>query len=226
MIVGSGLIARSLAKIDSSNFIFFASGVSNSQEADENQFARERNLLTRFLGEKSLDFFYFSTCSVLDKTPIMSPYVSHKLKMEELVLNHSGKSCVVRLPNVVGPGGNQNNLINFIKNRLVSGEEIKVYEDARRYLLDVEDIPSVLYSYKSLEITGNRTFNIVPNESISVLKIISTLEGSGKFRIPNVTLLPGGSHYEINSPETRRISESIGLDFGSGYNERVIMKWL
>jgi hypothetical protein len=45
MIIGNGMIANNLSKIDNDNVLFFASGVSNSLCNDENEFEREIKLL-------------------------------------------------------------------------------------------------------------------------------------------------------------------------------------
>ena len=45
MIIGNGLIAKSLQEIDSENVLFFASGVSNSLETRDSEFEREYFLL-------------------------------------------------------------------------------------------------------------------------------------------------------------------------------------
>ena len=47
MIVGNGLIAKALQKIDAPEMVFFASGVSNSLENNKKAFEREVNLLKK-----------------------------------------------------------------------------------------------------------------------------------------------------------------------------------
>ena len=47
MIVGNGLIAKALQKIDAPEMVFFASGVSNSLETNKTAFEREVNLLKK-----------------------------------------------------------------------------------------------------------------------------------------------------------------------------------
>jgi hypothetical protein len=45
MIIGNGLIAKSLKNIDSKDHLYFASGVSNSLETRSSEFEREFSLL-------------------------------------------------------------------------------------------------------------------------------------------------------------------------------------
>ena len=45
MIIGNGVIANSMVKIDSDELLIFAFGVSNSKNIDINKFNREKKLL-------------------------------------------------------------------------------------------------------------------------------------------------------------------------------------
>jgi nucleoside-diphosphate-sugar epimerase len=56
---------------------------------------------------------------VHDKTQVASPYVLHKQQMEQLVLAEK-RSSILRLPNLVGPTGNKNNLVNHIVDAIIS----------------------------------------------------------------------------------------------------------
>ena len=50
MIIGNGNIARALKDIDRDDLLFFASGVSNSQEDRESEYKREMELLLDHAG--------------------------------------------------------------------------------------------------------------------------------------------------------------------------------
>ena len=75
-------------EFDLPEVIFFASGVSNSSEISEKEFNREENLIHKILGDNpQKQFVYFSTCSIYDSSKNGSPYVLHKLKMEQIIIN-------------------------------------------------------------------------------------------------------------------------------------------
>lgn len=66
--------------------MYFASGVSNSQNQNHSLFQRETDLLVETLrNNKEKLFIYFSTCSIYDPTLVNSEYVKHKLKIENLI---------------------------------------------------------------------------------------------------------------------------------------------
>lgn len=115
MIIGSGLIASLFTNHDREDCIFFASGVSNSLETKKSEFLREENLIRKTIGENpEKTFAYFSTCSIYDLSKTESPYVLHKLKMEQIIAEHNSKYIIFRVSNAVGKGGNPNLLMNYL----------------------------------------------------------------------------------------------------------------
>lgn len=116
MIVGDGLIATALknSSLDKEGLVFFASGVSNSLCESTLEFERESDLLSSVISNNlgSQKFIYFSTCSVYDDAKKLSPYVLHKLKMEEEVLRLKD-GLVIRLPQIVGNSSNPHTLTNY-----------------------------------------------------------------------------------------------------------------
>lgn len=126
VVVGTGDIASVL--IDKEDVIFFASGVSNSQEKEEKEFDREERLLLKQDWQKKL--VYFSTLSIYYKD---TPYTRHKRKMEAMVKNIFPKHCIVRIGNITW-GQNPNTIINYFKRN----PNAKV-EDGYRFLVDKEE---------------------------------------------------------------------------------------
>lgn len=107
MVIGNGDIASVLP--DRDDLVFFASGVSNSQETDENEYRREIALLSRQDRNKRL--VYFSSLSVFYSE---SRYAEHKRAMEAVVKKYSKYYCIVRLGNITF-GDNPNTLINYLR---------------------------------------------------------------------------------------------------------------
>ncbi len=138
-IIGSGLIASAFRDQDfGENITCFASGVSNSNELRESEFIRESDLLNYWLN-RSQKLLYFSTCSVDDESLKNSLYVSHKIKMEELVLSKS-ENVVIRLPQVVGKCKNKYTLTNFIASKIYHKESYDLYDGVLRNLIDIVDV--------------------------------------------------------------------------------------
>lgn len=130
MIVGKGDIASVLPK--RSDILFFASGVSNSNETREAEYRRETNLLLRQPRNRRL--VYFSTLAVLYGD---NRYVKHKRQVEELIKTEFPSWTIMRLGNITW-GTNPHTIINFLRSRLKKGLTIKV-QDTYRYIIDKDE---------------------------------------------------------------------------------------
>lgn len=107
MVIGTGDIASILPERD--DLLFFASGVSNSQETRESEYRREIALLSRQPRNKRL--VYFSSLAVFYST---SRYADHKRAVEATIKKYSKYYCIVRLGNI-DFGKNPHTLINYLK---------------------------------------------------------------------------------------------------------------
>lgn len=136
MIIGDGLVATAMKRIDSDDVIIFASGVSNSREKKIGEFLREEKLLMNVLCDKLI--IYLS--SVHQEN---SPYGIHKRRMEEIIRT-TKNYLILRVSQLLGYGGNPNTLVNFIKNRIVNGELIPVYRGVKRSIIDVDDVVNIV----------------------------------------------------------------------------------
>ncbi|MCX8522327.1 hypothetical protein OF897_00125 [Chryseobacterium formosus] len=175
MIIGKGLIATSLQNIDSENIIFFASGVSNSLETRTSEFEREFSLLQNSIeNNKEHQIIYFSTLSVNDQSKQDSPYVIHKLNIENFIKNNCKKYLIVRVGNVVGKGGNPNTLFNFLREQINNESSFVLHNKATRILIDIDDISEFL-SHHSSTLT-NQTINLSFPYNYSLKEIISSIE--------------------------------------------------
>ena len=110
MIVGNGMIAKAFSDIE--NCIILASGVSDSCTSNIYEFKREEELIYKTLriNKKAV---YFSSISNSG-----TPYINHKRNMERIVLEY-GNSIVIKTSQVVGNGGNQNNLFRKLHNEIL-----------------------------------------------------------------------------------------------------------
>lgn len=127
MIVGNGDIASVLK--DRSDFLFFASGVSNSQEDRESEFKKEKDLLFSFMDkirDENLRVVYFGSLSVFYKD---SPYTRHKKRMEQYVKSFPNWN-LIRLGNISW-GKNPNTIINYLR-----AHPNSPIQDVYRYVID------------------------------------------------------------------------------------------
>ena len=135
MIVGTGDIASVLNDRDGA--IFFASGISNSNEIRESEFMREIELLDK--QDKTKCLFYFSSISVDDNQKVDSnKYLQHKLRMELLVKSNFENYNIIRIGNITW-GSNPNTFINYIKNKKSKGEPVQI-KDEYKYIIDKDQL--------------------------------------------------------------------------------------
>lgn len=109
MIIGSGDIGTALKEVDSPDLLFFASGVSNSQEDRESEYQREIDLLLE--QPRDAHIVYFSSLAVFYS---QTRYAQHKRDMEAMVKANFPRYCIVRLGNI-DYGSNPHTLINYLK---------------------------------------------------------------------------------------------------------------
>lgn len=126
MILGHGDIAKVLPK--RRDVLFFASGVSNSQETRESEYDREIDLLLK--QDKTKHIVYFSTLAIFYSN---TRYTQHKKYMELLVETWFEKYTIIRLGNITW-GNNPHTLINYMKAHPEA--EIK---DEYRYVCDKDE---------------------------------------------------------------------------------------
>ncbi len=130
MIIGDGDIAKSLT--DREDRLYFASGVSNSQEIRRSEYEREKKLLL------SQDFHrhivYFSSLCVFYQDSL---YAQHKRRMEKVVKQNFKHYTIIRLGNITW-GTNPHTIINAMRTHKKAGKTLEI-RDAYRYLVDKEE---------------------------------------------------------------------------------------
>jgi nucleoside-diphosphate-sugar epimerase len=224
MIIGNGLIANAFRNSDSDEVVFFASGVSNSLETNENQFIREENLIRKTIRENhGKNFVYFSTCSIYDSSKNSSFYVNHKLNMEHLVASECENYLIARASNAVGKGGNPNTLINYFVDSIQNQKPINVHIHATRNLIDVEDVVKIV-----LEIIESKNLNRIVNvaylSNYSPMEIISALEKHLNEKAI-LNLSEKGQNYSVDIPEVESYFIENNLWNKENYLKNMLSKY-
>lgn len=130
MIIGNGDIANVLP--NRNDLLFFASGVSNSNEIRESEYQREKDLLMQ--QNKDQHIVYFSSLAALNGH---TRYLRHKVEMEELIKNNFKRYTIVRLGNISW-GSNPYTFLNFIRNKIKNNESFEI-KDEYRYIVDKDE---------------------------------------------------------------------------------------
>jgi len=158
MIEGKGDIASVIE--DRKDILFYARGVSNSQETNEAEYQRDKDTLLK--QDKSKRLVYFGSLSIFYQD---TRYAQHKREMEQLVKDNFPKYCIVRLGNITW-GDNPHTIINNLKNKVDNQEPIEIH-DAYRYVVEPEEF----LHWLSLIPDFNCEIN-VPGERMKVRELV------------------------------------------------------
>ncbi|MBI4524929.1 MAG: NAD-dependent epimerase/dehydratase family protein [Deltaproteobacteria bacterium] len=225
MIIGSGLLARTFhdAAKDRSDVVIYAAGVSNSQCRDVREFDRERNLLERSLQATDVltCFVYFSTCSIADPESPDTPYVQHKLRMEQIVRAHPSH-LILRLPHVAGRTPNPHTLLNYLYARIARGERFAVWRHARRNVIDCNDLRTLSLALIDSGVRGE-TLNVANVRDYAILEIVRTLERICRGHAV-YDLVDRGAAYPIDVSRLLPFAEAA-ITFNESYLENVLRKY-
>jgi nucleoside-diphosphate-sugar epimerase len=225
MIVGQGLLARAFAPryIDDPGVTIFASGVSNSSETAPEAFERERALLVPLLDGRTRVAYFGSCASAMGDASAATAYMRHKRAMADLVAG-SPDGVVLRLPQVVGFTPNPNTLTNFLRDRILSGAPFSVWANAKRNLIDVEDVASIGTRLIDTASSDHRVFSVASADTLSMPDLVAIFERV-LGRKASCTVEPVGSPLRIDATEAISVAAQLGIDMGPGYAENVIRKY-
>jgi nucleoside-diphosphate-sugar epimerase len=227
MIIGHGLIAKGFAKRAEyeNGVIVFASGVSNSGETAINAFAREAECLTQAMAKSIGVFVYFSTCSVRDHERLNTPYVQHKIQMENLVRTLP-QYLIFRLSQVVGHTPNPHTLTNYIHAQLSLSRRFPLWKNAWRNIIDIDDVVAIAdYMIRDKHaLFMNQTINIANPSAISALNLVEIFECVMKTKA-HYDLIDRGDHYAIDVETALDAANKLGIEFGTDYEKKVIEKY-
>ena len=227
MIIGSGLIAHAFraSYAHSDTVCIYAAGVSNSSCGDEHEFERERQRLSAGLlqAQQMECFVYFGTCSINDPQVQHTPYVRHKLAMEQLAATHP-RYLILRLPQVAGITPNPHTLLNYLYAHIARSEAFQLWVKARRNIIDVDDVAAIANLLISDSGARKLTINIANTANYSMTDIVASMERIvGKRAIYEA--LDRGSEYAIDTRAIHPLLDKAGVHFGDDYLDTVIGKY-
>ena len=162
MIIGHGDIASSL--IDTNKLLFFASGVSNSAELDDNEFYREEDLLLS--QDKTKHIVYFGSLCIFYSNTM---YARHKMHMESLIKEKFPVYTIVRLGNIAW-GKNPHTLINFLRNKIRENQPFDI-QNVHRYVIGLEEFQHWMNMIPSWSCEMN-----LPGEFLEVEEIVRRIK--------------------------------------------------
>ncbi len=223
MIIGSGMIAKEFYKYEEKyhDVCVFASGVSYANCTSEDEFGREFLLLKKQVKLKKI--IYFSSFHVVKGTNENRKYTNHKLRMENYISDNFEDYLIIRLPNVIGEGGNKNTLFSLFYNNLIENNKMHLYKDAYRYIMDVSDVESFTRLLMRRDI---KTCNMMFNKPINVVKIADAFENIIGKRFDRDLIEKGEGAYKINNDSFNELLLENNINYSEDdYLEKIIKKY-
>jgi nucleoside-diphosphate-sugar epimerase len=225
MIVGNGLLASAFSKSNKNyeKIIIFASGVSDSNETDINEFNREESIILNTINEnKDSKIIYFSSVLAGIKN---NQYYNHKLKIENLISNNANDYIIFRMPQIIGKSGNKNNIINAFKHSILFEDKIDVFSNVKRALIDVDDLVNIV-NY-CIDKTTRSIINISNIEKISVFELVKKISNIIN-RYPTLHLMYVDDDNNWYVENTELVNEAIQfLNINrEGYTDKIIKKYI
>ena len=226
MIIGNGLMAKAFAPFFANDpeVLVFASGVSNSGERRVEAFAREADMLQAACEEsQGRKLIYFSTCSVHDPALAHSPYVLHKLALEQRVASLP-RFAILRLPQVVGRTPNPHTLSNFLYHQITTGRQFQIWRNARRNLIDVDDVVNIAVWLMQHHKADKLTTNIACPFSIAIPHLVAIFEEVLGLKA-HYEIVEAGGQYSIDNTLACSVAPLAGVAFGDFYLGNLLRKY-
>lgn len=226
MIIWNWLIAKAFNEYNNNNYILiFASWVSNSQNKDINEFKREKDLIIKSLKENTEKLFiYISSCSIDDETMQNSMYVKHKVDMEKIIKKSWNDFLIIRTSNPIWFTTNTNTLLNFLHNKILSWEHFTIWKNAKRNLIDVDDLFIISKEIINNRLFINDTINIANSHYFNILDIVNQFE-KHIWKIWNYEIQDLWWYPKIDISNIYQIIKDLKISFNENYLERLIKKY-
>jgi hypothetical protein len=226
MVIGNGMIANSFASYTTDDTkIIFASGVSNSKNTIEENFFREFELLKQTIKDNpGKAFVYFSTCSIDDKDLSNSPYVLHKIAIENFVKENAGNYFIFRISNIAGVSNNPYTLLNHFIFNVLQNRTITVWKNAYRNIIGIDDVYAIADNILKDNILTNKTINIANPKNYPVPFIISRIEDHLNKKA-NCIEIERGDNYNIDISLIEPIINKLSIRFNDDYLAVLLKKY-
>lgn len=198
MVIGNGLMSKAFSEYEQrDDLLIFASGVSNSLEVDQTEFDREFELLKSLIQKHPTHkFIYFSTVSININPSKQSPYIKHKVFVENYIRSEVDNYLILRVSQVVGNGGNLSTIMNYLVYNVSNATKFDVWQNAERNIIDIDDVKYIVDHLIKLPIQ-NKIINIALRENIRVVELVKLVENYLKKKA-QICLIDKGESLEID----------------------------
>lgn len=228
-IIGNGFIAKKFNNYKSflkkKNYCIYAAGVSNSSLKNKKQFLRDYYKVKKFIKYKHNNkLVYISTCTIFDPNRKKTQYIKNKIKIENFIKKNSNNYLIIRFPEIIGYNKNKYTLINYFYNHIRNNKKFKVFINAKRNLVNIDDaIKLTLYFLKHNSTL--KEINIANLIYSSPIKIINILENLLKKKSICEFDFKKVKKWKIDNSVNKNILNKIKIKFNSHYLKNSLKKY-
>lgn len=224
MIAGNGLIAKKFFKNfhEKEDIVIFASGVSDSTEKRNSEFLKEKNILNLYLNNyKNAKFIYFS--SIMTINDMRSEYINHKKEIESIIQEKAKSYFIIRVPQIIGYGGNKKNIINDFKYKILNNKPLEIHKDTYRAIIDLDDLYDIVLQL--INEINNEIINISYIQKIYIHDLAKLMSEILNKEINLIVKEKGFSIETENSYIIDKIINSFKID-RTYYTQKCLKKYL
>jgi nucleoside-diphosphate-sugar epimerase len=153
-----------------------------------------------------------------------SPYVLHKIKMENFIMEHCPRFVIFRITNPIGHTNNTHTVVNYFIKNIIEQHEFEVWENAGRNIIDLDDMYLVCNEIIKQKMFTNSIVNIANPKNYSVLYIIYCIEKH--FGITgNYRLADKGGGPVIDTGKADSLYAAFNIHFNEDYLPKLLRKY-
>ena len=174
---------------------------------------------------KKKKLVYISTCSISDPSRNQNLYVLNKIYIEDLVKKNVKNFLIVRLPEVVGKNENKFTLINFLNNKIKKEEKFEIWSNAKRNVIDIEDVVPLVINLMENKNLTNAIINIANPKSYFVNEIVRNFEKLSNKKANYNLVNKGQRDWDLDTAKTLEMSKKIKVNFNENYLYKILKKY-
>jgi glycosyltransferase involved in cell wall biosynthesis len=226
MIIGEGVIFNRFIDYSlQSKYFIIAGTVNDPLISDEALILQEEAVIAAALSDHNdLTIIYFSSCSLLDPSVQHTQYVRHKIRMEKLIQKSAPHYYIFRLPEIIGLSETTSNMVGSYVDAIINHQKIEIWQNARRNLIDIDDVHEVVSEILRRKIFHNKIINIASPQQTDLLHLVQDIEDFIGC-VANYILVGKGSEYHIDISDIQSILFELKLDFDKNYVSRSLRKY-
>jgi nucleoside-diphosphate-sugar epimerase len=153
-----------------------------------------------------------------------TPYVLHKLKMEEIIISKNINHLIFRVSNPIGFTKNTSTFFNYFIDKINKDEQFELWNNSYRNIIDIEDMFKICdYIIKEKKYI-NSIINIANPKNYKIQTIITAIDKYFNKK-SNYKVIEKGSEPLINTTTAEDVISILKIEINEGYIEKLLSKY-